>query len=321
MIKNRLIGPRLAFYSLGGLSIKFICRWTIAAFIYQAGVVDIEYLKQWIGKEETFSDLADVATLERLAALLDQEQSPRANQQVPPLGHWLYFLPHARQSEIDVDGHPRRGGLLPPVPLPRRMWAGGRLEFRAPIPAGAPITRCSKVLDVKFKKGASGDLVFLLVQHEIKLDGQTAILEEQDIVYRSAAVSGERKPTRANHVKSLRQPEKSRRIIPDPTQLFRYSALTFNAHRIHYDRDYARDEEGYAGLVIQGPYIATLLLDHFIQTNPKARVRRFSFRALKPLLDQQPFELCLAHDGGARTDLWTVDAAGDQTMVANVEID
>lgn len=276
----------------------------------------MEDFSAWIGRSETRHDIAVAAPLVGLAALLDHDAVPPAT--VPPLGHWLYFLPDARQSALGEDGHPRRydGGLLPPVPLPRRMWAGGRVEFLAPIAVGAALTRVTTIAAIRAKRGASGDLLFVTLQHDIAAGGVPAIREEQDLVYRAPAAA----PT-ASPVLSPVEPEPAaavRRVTPDPMLLFRYSALTFNAHRIHYDRDYARNVEGYAGLVVQGPLIATLLIDHARREMPGLTPARFSFRAEAPLIDGAPFDLCLSREGsGAR--LWARDSTGRPTMRAEVQ--
>ncbi len=275
----------------------------------------MEDFSAWIGRSETRHDIATAAPLAGLAALLDHDAAPPAT--VPPLGHWLYFLPDARQSALGEDGHPRRddGGLLPPAPLPRRMWAGGRVEFLAPIAVGAALTRVTTIAAIRAKRGASGDLLFVTLQHDIAADGIPAIREEQDLVYRAPAAA----PT-ASPVLLPVGPEPAaavRRVTPDPMLLFRYSALTFNAHRIHYDRDYARNVEGYAGLVVQGPLIATLLIDHARREMPSLTPARFSFRAEAPLIDGAPFDLCLSREGsGAR--LWARDTTGQPTMRAEV---
>ena len=278
----------------------------------------MEDYSAWVGRSETREDIATIAPLRGLAALLDHDAVPDI---VPPLGHWLYFLPDARQSIIGADGHPRRDGhsLLPPVPLPRRMWAGSRIEYLSPIAAGAALTRVTTIEAIKPKRGASGDLLFVTLRHDIAADGIAAIREEQDIVFRAPAAASPAAPP-APVVPAEPEPsDATRSILPDPVMLFRYSALTFNAHRIHYDRDYARDVEGYAGLVVHGPLIATLLMDHFLQSVPGAAPRHFRFRAEAPLIDGAPFDLCLAHEGaGAR--LWARDAAGRATMRADVTV-
>ena len=271
----------------------------------------------WVGRSEMREDVATAAPLTGLAALLDHDVSPWTAGIVPPLGHWLYFLPTARQSVIGADGHPVRGdkGLLPPVPLPRRMWAGSRIEFLAPIAVGAALIRVTTIDAIKPKRGASGDLLFVTLRHEISADGVPAIREDQDIVFREAAGAA---PTAVAAQTAPNAPETAdfvRSVLPDPVLLFRYSALTFNAHRIHYDRDYARDVEGYAGLVVHGPLIATLLMDHGLRAG--LIPHSFAFRAEAPLIDGAPFDLCLARaDDGAR--LWARDAAGRTTMRANL---
>lgn len=272
-------------------------------------------LRAWIGRNETADDVATAAPLGGLAALLDLAEPRARKSSVPPLGHWLYFLPQARQSEIDVDGHPRRGGFLPPVDLPRRMFAGAAIAFHAPIAVGASLKRRSTILDVSEKTGSSGRLVFVTVQHRIEADGAHALTETQDIVYREAATAPQTlppapdgPPRAADHVRS---------IAPDPTQLFRFSALTFNAHRIHYDRDYARNVEFYPGLVVQGPFIAMLLLDHLLREKPGLAIREFRFRARSPLFDSAPFDLCFAARDGSY-DLWARDAQGREAMTAEV---
>lgn len=270
--------------------------------------MDIAHLQKWIGRSETAKDIASENQLTGLAALLDHESPPWAKGEVPPLAHWLYFLAHARQSELGEDGHPKRGGFLPPVELPRRMWAGGRLAFHNAIEIGAPIERRSTIKDVSAKSGATGDMVFVTVAHEVFANAKHAISEEQDIVYRDMPKS----PAPAGKLET-RVSQNTRRITPDPTLLFRFSALTFNAHRIHYDRDYARDVERYPGLVMQGPLTAILLMDHYLRAHSQAHIANFSFRAQRPLFDTAPFDLCMA-DG----DLWVLNERGESTFSATV---
>ncbi|MBU6445609.1 MAG: MaoC family dehydratase N-terminal domain-containing protein [Alphaproteobacteria bacterium] len=275
-------------------------------------MAEIGYLKGWIGRTERAEDRATPSPLAGLAALLDHREPPWRVGELPPLAHWLYFLPRAPQSELDADGHPQRGGFLPPVDLPQRMYAGARISFHAPIAVDAKMERVSTIAEVAEKCGASGRMVFVTVRHEILAAGAPALTEEQDVVYREAG-SG----AAAAEIEG-RSPDSVRRIVPDPVLLFRFSALTFNAHRIHYDRDYATAVEGYPGLVVQGPLIATLLLDHFLRAHPGAAVRRFSFRARRPLFETAPFELCLRHQPGG-AGLWARDGAGAAAMTAEVE--
>jgi 3-methylfumaryl-CoA hydratase len=266
-------------------------------------------LERWTGRSETVEDVASPVPLAGMAALLDHDVPPWRDGELPPLAHWLYFLGHARQSEIDLDGHPRRGGFLPPITLPRRMWAGSRIVFHGAIPVGAAMTRRSTIADIKTKQGASGAMIFVTVKHEIGVAGAAAIVEEQDIVFRDAP-SGQT-PAPKPDPRSITD---TRSINPDPTLLFRFSALTFNAHRIHYDRDYAVEVEGYPGLVVQGPLTAMLLMDHFLRTHPRSNVTRFEFRAQSPLFDTAPFELCA--DGN---DLWARGPHGEAAMRAKIE--
>lgn len=279
----------------------------------------MEDYSDWVGRSETRHDVATAAPLVGLAALLDHDATPPVT--VPPLGHWLYFLPDARQSAIDADGHPRRdeGGLLPPVPLPRRMWAGGRVEFLAPVAVGAALTRVTTIAAIRAKRGASGDLLFVTLQHDIAADGVPAIREEQDIVYRSAATlaPASTAPSIVTAEGDQEPAEAIRDIVPDPVLLFRYSALTFNAHRIHYDRDYARHVEGYDGLVVHGPLIATLLVDHARREISGLTPQHFGFRAEAPLFDTSAFELCLAHSD-RKLRLWAKDPSGRTAMRAEL---
>ncbi len=271
----------------------------------------------WVGRSETREDVAAAAPLAGLAALLDHDAPPWAPNIVPPLGHWLYFLPDARQSAIGEDGHPRRDGrgLLPPVPLPRRMWAGSRIAFLEPVPIGAALTRVTTIEAIKPKRGASGDLLFVTLRHAISANGVPAIREEQDIVFREAAGTAS-VPAPMPAARAAPEPADAvRSVVPDAALLFRYSALTFNAHRIHYDRDYARDVEGYAGLVVHGPLIATLLMDHALRAG--LTPSSFAFRAEAPLIDGAPFDLCLARDGDDAR-LWARDGTGRVTMRANL---
>lgn len=266
--------------------------------------MDAAAYKAWIGRSETLSDVVAAAPIAGLAALLDYPSPPWLAGEAPPLSHWFNFVPQARQSDIDLDGHPKRGGFLPPIDLPRRMWAGSRLSFHAPIRIGDKVERCSTILDVTPKSGASGALVFLKLHHEISAGGTLAITEEQDIVYREAPKPGTSALAPAEP--KIRASAFTRSVTPDPVQLFRYSALTFNGLRIHYDRDYAR-EEGYPGLVVHGPLIATLLMDHFLRHKPGARVTKFDIRLQAPLFDTAPFDLCLAETAEC-IDLWSAKA-------------
>lgn len=276
------------------------------------------HLRTWEGRSETQRESLAAGPLRRLSATLDRsDPEPRPGEALPPLWHWLYFLPHAQAHELDPDGHPRRGGLLPPVPLARRMWAGGRLQWFDALCVGEAIEKTSRVLSVTHKAGRSGDLVFTTLQHTLSNDDGLVLREEQDIVYRDAAQPGDPAPAPQAAPTDAAW---SRDIVPDPVLLFRYSALTFNSHRIHYDRPYAMQEEAYPALVVHGPLIATLLADLARRTHPQARFASFSFRAVRPLFDLTPFRVCgkPSADGNG-VQLWAQDHAGALAMQAQVE--
>jgi 3-methylfumaryl-CoA hydratase len=278
--------------------------------------MDIHHLRTWLGRTETSVDEVTRAPIAALAATLDHDAaSGNTIDTLPPLWHWLYFLPRHRTSDIGPDGHPTRGGFLPPVTLPRRMWAGGRLQFHHPLHVGDKISRTSRIVDVNLKEGKTGPLVFVLVRHEISNQSGVAITEEHDIVYRDNPLPGAPPPkpqaAPSNH-------SWIREINPSVVMLFRYSALTFNGHRIHYDRPYVTETEGYPGLVVHGPLLATLLMDLLLSNNPGATVTQFSFRAVRPVFDTAPFYLCgrLGEDGKT-VSLWAKDAEGWPNMEAS----
>ena len=277
--------------------------------------LDIDHLRSWIGRQEVLQDSISTFPLAALAATLDRDDpEPRPGDALPPLWHWLYFLPRARQSQLGPDGHPRRGGFLPPVDLPRRMWAGGRLTFPGTLRVGEPIIRTSTVADVSMKEGRSGRLVFVLVRHDISGPDGVAITEEHDIVYRDPPAPGEPPPA------PRPAPDDAgwrRDIVPDAVLLFRYSALTFNGHRIHYDRRYVTEEEGYPGLVVHGPLLATLLAD-LVRRHSARRLAAFRFRAASPVFDLAPFAVCgRAEADGAK--LWVRRDDGALAMQAEAE--
>ena len=277
---------------------------------------------RWIGKTETVTDTITATPYAALSATLDRDpEQPPAGTPLPPLWHWLYFLPLYRQSEVGPDGHAQRGGFLPPVPLPRRMWAASQLEFNRPLRVGDAIRRVSTITDVSEKSGRTGALVFVKVRHEIWANDEAspAIVEFHDIVFREAPKAGDvAPPPKAAPTQSRWQ----RRVVPDAVLLFRYSALTFNGHRIHYDRKYVTGVEGYPGLVVHGPLIATLLLDLLREKLSDATVRRYEFRAVRPLFDTNAFDVCgePARDGRS-VRLWAKDHEGSLAMDATAEID
>lgn len=278
-------------------------------------------LARWIGRTETVDDIVTATPYAALSATLDRAaERPPIGTPLPPLWHWLYFLPLYRQSEVGPDGHAKRGGFLPPVPLPRRMWAGSQFEFPRPLRVGDRIRRVSTIADVTEKSGRTGPLVFVKVRHEITGNDQSApsVTEFHDIVYREAPKADDvPPPPKAAPASSAWQ----RRWVPDDVLLFRYSALTFNGHRIHYDRKYVTEVEGYPGLIVHGPLIATLLLDLLRSQRPDAVVHRYEFRAVRPLFDIHPFDVCGEPSAdGTSVRLWAKDHEGWLAMEASAEL-
>ena len=272
-------------------------------------------LRAWVGRSETAHDTLSATPVMALNAMLDRPAAlVPSGTLLPPLWHWLYFLPMFRQSEIGPDGHAKRGDFLPPVPLPRRMWAGSQFEFHAPLRVGDAVARTSTIDDVTSKEGRSGKLVFVRVRHELCCNGavEPALVEFHDIVYREAKQPDDvDPPPLAAPTGALWQ----REIVPDDVLLFRYSALTFNGHRIHYDRRYVTRIEGYPGLIVHGPLIATLLLDLLHRQAPGAEVATFRFKAVRPTFDLNPFHVHGVRDGDT-VRLWAQDHEGWLTMDA-----
>jgi 3-methylfumaryl-CoA hydratase len=278
-------------------------------------------LKDWIGKSETIADNATATPYAALSATLDRpSERPPAGTPLPALWHWLYFLPLHRQSEIGPDGHAKRGGFLPPVPLPRRMWAGSQFEFHKLLLVGDALTRTSTIADVTEKSGRTGPLVFVKVRHEIRRndESQVALTEFHDIVYREAPKPDDvAPPPKAAPSESPWE----KKWVPDDVLLFRYSALTFNGQRIHYDRRYVTEVEGYPGLIVHGPMIATLLLDLLRHKLPDAEVARYEFRAVRPIFDINHFFVCGAPQADGKTfRLWARDHEGWLAMDATAVI-
>lgn len=271
----------------------------------------------WIGRTRVQEDLATASSLSRLAALLGHGSAPPwVPDEVPPLGHWLYFLSACPQQELGSDGHEGRGTFLPPIALPRRMRAGGFMEFHAPVRVGARLRRESTIKSVETKQGRAGALVFVSIEHRVMADGPLAILETEDIVYREPAPVGE---VMANAEPPPHSAQWQRSITPDAMLLFRFSALTFNAHRIHYDLPYAVEVERYPGLVVHGPLLATLLVDLHMRAHPGSRLASFSYRARRPAFEGHPVELRGRRRSPQEVDLWTLDGIGQVTMTATLK--
>ncbi len=252
--------------------------------------MDLEQYKKWIGRTQSNEDVASPFPPRGLIATLDSgDAEPNPGDALPPLWHWLYFLETAPASQIGPDGHAKRGPFLPPVPLPRRMWAGSRLKFPGSIAVGDAIRRDSEIVSVEPKSGNTGQMVFVTVRHKISGNGKLAIVEEHDIVYRQAAQPGDKPPAPKP---APTDGQWRRDVAPDPVLLFRFSALTFNGHRIHYDLPYVTQEEGYPGLIVHGPLMGLMMLELGRRTLPQRQVTAYEFRALSPVFHTTPFTVC-----------------------------
>tara|TARA_R110002072_G_scaffold301462_2_gene481254 strand:- start:14002 stop:14850 length:849 start_codon:yes stop_codon:yes gene_type:complete len=272
--------------------------------------IDISYLQGWIGKQETKEDDISLFPAQALAAALNNKHIPQKGDQLPPFWEWLYFLPTPRGDATGVDGHPDKGGFLPPVPLPRRMWAAGDVECHQALIIGQPATRLSTIESVELKSGSTGTLVFVNVRHEISQDGTLCISQLQNIVYREQPAEKTELPPGKSAPAEL---DFMHLIKPDPILLFRYSALTYNGHRIHYDRNYAVDEELYTGLVVHGPLLVTLLLELKRQHFDSESLKGFKFRAVRPTFDTAAFSVS-AKRNGKSLSLWSADESGSVCM-------
>lgn len=284
-----------------------------------AASIDLAELQTWVGRTEEAEDWITPQMTRGLRAVLDQDPGePQPGDPAPSGIHWCLAPPTAPMSALGQDGHPARGGFLPPVPLPRRMWAGGELEFLDRLLVGDRVLRRSRIESVELKQGRSGALCFVAVRHELSTGRGAAIRERHDIVYRQAAPPAA--PASATPPAALPEAEASRTVQASPVLLFRYSALTFNGHRIHYDRRYCQEEEHYPGLVVHGPLQATLLLDLVRSLSDGRPLRSFRFRGVHPLFDGAPFSVNGRHSGAQRLELWVADAAGRQAMAAEATL-
>ncbi|MFK5977876.1 MAG: MaoC family dehydratase N-terminal domain-containing protein [Rhizobiaceae bacterium] len=279
-----------------------------------------EEFSNWIGRSESVSDVIDARHADLMAATMAQpgkegEIKPFQDGDKLPSGwQWIYFLRADPTSQLGRDGHSKTGGFLPPIPLPRRMWAGSRLQFFQPLLIGDKVGKKSEILSVTQKEGRSGPLYFVTVKHSFTKQSGLCMVEEQDLVYRSDPKPGGSAP---ESPKAPAQAEFSREIVPNPIWLFRYSALTFNGHRIHYDVDYARDVEGYRNLIFHGPLSATLLLELVSETaekqQKKQQLESFSFRAIRPLFADRPFSIHANADG---SEVWALNPDGNLAISA-----
>jgi 3-methylfumaryl-CoA hydratase len=273
--------------------------------------IDLDHLRQWIGRSTQAADIVTAQLTKGLRATLFLEiGDPKTGDAAPFTVHWCLAQPVFPMSELGPDGHPTRGGFLPPVPLPRRMWAGGELEFFDSLRVGDEVTRTSRIADVTMKTGSTGTLCFVSVDHLIATPRGTAIRERHDIVYRDvpAAPSAPAQPAPAPPPAQHREGH-----MADTVLLFRYSALTFNGHRIHYDREYVTKVEGYPGLIFHGPMQAALLVEFAAKLHDGAAPKKFSYRGVQPLFEGSEFSV---NANATRTgmDLWVANSAGQPTM-------
>jgi 3-methylfumaryl-CoA hydratase len=272
----------------------------------------LERLKAWIGRTESMTDTARPWPVVAMSATLDRSvPAPQPGAEIPIGWHWLYLLEAASASELGHDGHTKLGGFLPPVPLPRRMWAGGRLDFRRALRIGEPLRRDSEILAVEPKAGKSGNLVFVTVRHTISAGGEVAVVEEHDIVYREAPRFDEPPPEARPAPESAAWRSE---IAPDAVLLFRFSALIFNAHRIHYDIEYTREDAQYPHLVVHGPLQTLLMLD-LCRSREARPVKRLEYRAVHPVFAGETMSVNGNPAADAtRVDLWTANGKGSYAM-------
>ncbi|WP_206455186.1 FAS1-like dehydratase domain-containing protein [Aurantimonas marina] len=277
--------------------------------------IDIGHLKRWIGRTEEADDQIDIRLVRSFLATLDRDPGDVSEGDPAPLClHWCLAPPVVPNSATGPDGHPARGGFLPPVPLPRRMWAGGELRFLAPLVVGDRVTRRSRIEAVELKQGRSGPLCFVTVRHDILASAVVAIEERQDVVYRAAETGGATPAGRRPEALETPKADATHSFEPSPLALFRYSALTFNGHRIHYDRSYCLEEENYPGLVVHGPLQATLLAHLAAETLGRTPAV-FSYRGVKPLFDGETMGLNARRNGNG-CELWSNGADGAARMQA-----
>jgi 3-methylfumaryl-CoA hydratase len=276
--------------------------------------LDLDHLRKWIGKVEEASDVVTARMVQGVRVTLSLDPSePRAGDAAPLTMHWCYMLPILPAAELGPDGHPARGGFLPPVPLPRRMWAGGQTEFTEALRVGDAVTRRSEITNVELKTGSTGSLCFVTVHHTYTTPRGVALREVQNIVYRDPPpTDGKAPPLPALAPKA----QHSKAMTADPVMLFRYSALTSNGHRIHYDHPYATGVEGYPGLVVHGPLQAALLLEYAIELRGGTPPKRFVHRGVNPMFTGD-FAVN-AEPSADGFELWTTNPAGVACMKVGV---
>ncbi|MFY0691727.1 MAG: MaoC family dehydratase N-terminal domain-containing protein [Paracoccaceae bacterium] len=276
--------------------------------------LDINILQNWIGKTETSTDFIDAGRARRMQVTLDREPDFTEGQELPPFWHYLYFNPEVPASRLKEDGHEKLGRFLPPVSLPRRMWAGGKVEIDRPLYCGETCVKTSTIRDVALKDGRSGPLCFVTVDHDFSVEGAHRFTERQNIVYREMPAPGSAQPAGKP---APQDPSDGFAVTPDPVLLFRYSALIFYSHRIHYDADYTRDVEGYPGLVVHGPLIAALLSEFGRNQQHDKDLKSLEIRALSPLFAPDPFHVEARNEAHA-TRAWARKADGSLAMTVDL---
>ena len=274
--------------------------------------IDIEFLRRWVGRERVVEDHLSPFPARALAAALDRSQTLGEGEALPPAWQWLYFLDSPAASATGQDGHPSLGEFLPPAPLPRRMWAAGAFEVKRPLCLGQTATKTTRIVSVDAKSGKTGNLVFVNLEHRIEQAGQLCVREDQNLVYREQPTAPQLLPPGEAAPQDV---DWTRIITPDPVLLFRYSALTYNGHRIHYDRQYAVEREFYPALVVHGPLLASLVLELIAAQLPQEQVLEYRFRAVRPTFDTHPFRVC-GRRQGKTLQLWTQDHEGMLCMTA-----
>jgi 3-methylfumaryl-CoA hydratase len=273
--------------------------------------LDLDHLRQWIGRSNEASDIVTAQLVKGLRATLFQEiGEPNTGDAAPFTVHWCLAQAVFPMAMLGPDGHPTRGGFLPPVPLPRRMWAGGELEFLDTLRVGDEARRTSRIADITVKSGSTGTLCFVAVEHLVSTERGTAIRERQDIVYREMG-GAQQAPAKA--ASSPRLAQHSETHLADPVLLFRYSALTFNGHRIHYDRDYVTRVEGYPGLIFHGPLQAAFIVELAAKLRGGRPPKKLSYRGVQPLFEGSEFSVN-ANDNGNAIEVWTANSHGQPTM-------
>ena len=276
-------------------------------------------LKDWLGRSRKEDDELSLGSVRRLAAMLDQDPTPHPRgSELPESWYAILFGPVARQSIIGRDGHPKTGDdLLPPLHNTRRMFAGRRATFHRPLKVGDMVERVSTVRQVEPKTGRTGSFVLVTIVHEISAGSGLAVTEEQDLVYRedvAASAGGAAKPAQQAAPKAAtEQADHTVEWKPDTVQLFRYSALTFNGHRIHYDRDYVTKVEGYPGLIFHGPLQAALIVEFAAKLHGGVAPKKFSYRGVQPLFAPGEFSVN-ANESEAGMELWTANSERVPTM-------